>query len=104
MVRERAVAAMERGVEAGDLRQSRPIAQQRPDRRQIVRLMQRRQRHVALEPRQHLVDRPGPGGRIPGRHARRDGRPREGHACVSRSQAPRASDRGRNIRDTCSIG
>ena len=51
MVGERIVVAMEGGIEAGDLRQCREIAQQRPDRRQVVRLMQRRQRDVALQPR-----------------------------------------------------
>ena len=51
MVRERVMVAMKRGVEAGDLRQRRKILQQRADRRQIVGLMQRRQRGEALEAR-----------------------------------------------------
>ena len=46
---------MERGVEAGDLRQPRPVDHDRPDGRQIMRLMQRRERDVALEAVQHVL-------------------------------------------------
>jgi hypothetical protein len=42
------VATMKGGVEAGDLRQRREVCQQRFDRREIVGLMKRRQRNVAL--------------------------------------------------------
>ena len=44
VVGDRVMVAMKRGVEAGDLRQCRKIGEQRADRRQIVRLVQRRQR------------------------------------------------------------
>ena len=54
MVREGAVATMERRVETGDLRQLRTSSEKQSDRRQIVRLMQRRQRDVALQARQNL--------------------------------------------------
>ena len=46
---------MECGIEAGDLRQSRVARAQLADRRQIVGLMQRRQRRIALQTRQHLI-------------------------------------------------
>ena len=42
MVGERIVTAMERGIETSDLREVRVSHQQRPDRRQIIGLMQRR--------------------------------------------------------------
>ena len=48
-LRERRVGAVERGVEAGDLRQLRRALQQRADRREVVRLVQRRERHELLE-------------------------------------------------------
>ena len=51
----RGMAAMERGVEAGDLRQLRKALADRADRRKVVRLVQRRERHEALELRDHLV-------------------------------------------------
>ena len=54
MVGERIMPAVESGIKAGDLRQVRPPRPQRPDRRQVVWLMQRRQRHIALEFRQDL--------------------------------------------------
>ena len=44
---------MERRVEARDLRQLRTVGEQRPDRREIVRLVQWRQRHVFLERREY---------------------------------------------------
>ena len=54
MIGDGAVLAMERRVEARDLRQPRPVDHDRPDGRQIVRLMQRRERDVALEAVQHV--------------------------------------------------
>ena len=45
----RRVAAMERRVEAGDLRQFRPPLEQHPDRGQVVRLVQRRERRQRAE-------------------------------------------------------
>ena len=47
------LAGMERRVEAGDLRQVWMQLRQRPNGCQIVRLMQRRQRHQRLQPRHH---------------------------------------------------
>src|SRR5258706_5726599 len=49
MVGQRAVAAVERGVEAGDLGQGGQARPDRADRRQVVGVVQRRQRHEALE-------------------------------------------------------
>ena len=43
------VRRMERGIEAGHLRQVGPAPEEHPDRREIVRLMQRRERHELLE-------------------------------------------------------
>ena len=48
-LRDGRLTAMERRIEARDLRQVGPSLQQHPDRREIVRLMQRRQRHVLVE-------------------------------------------------------
>jgi len=48
------VAAVEGGVEAGDLRQFGAAREQCVDRRQIIGLVQRSERNVALEMRQHL--------------------------------------------------
>jgi hypothetical protein len=57
-IRKRAVAAVKRRVEAGDLRQIRTPVEKQADRRQIVGLMERRKRDVALQTRQNLrVDR-----------------------------------------------
>ena len=55
MIGQRAVAAMKRGIETGDLRQVRETGQDRPDRREIVRLVKRRQRNVAFQSRQHVL-------------------------------------------------
>ena len=44
-LRDRRLAAMEAGVEAGDLRHAGQPLRDRFDGRQIVRLMERRQRH-----------------------------------------------------------
>ena len=61
MVCDRAVATMERRVETRDLQQLRTGCQQGADRREIVRLMQRRQRNISLEIGDHRTidhDRP----------------------------------------------
>ena len=55
VIRDRAVAAMERGVEAGNLRQMRKTRENGADRREIVRLVQRRERDIALKIGEHLV-------------------------------------------------
>ena len=52
-LRDRRLAAVERGVEAGHLRQLRQPLEQHPDRRQVVRLVQRRERDVLFERREH---------------------------------------------------
>ena len=60
-VGKRAVAAMKRGVEAGDLGDIGRSGQDRADRRKVVGLVQRRQRNVSLQLRQHVLidpDRP----------------------------------------------
>src|SRR5262245_30846270 len=54
VVSQRAVSAMECRVEASDLRQIGTSFEQRSDRRQIVRLVERSKRNVALETVQHL--------------------------------------------------
>ena len=55
MVRDFAVAAMKRRVEARDLEQFRPTREQCLNGREVIWLMQRRKRHVALETRQHRM-------------------------------------------------
>ena len=61
VVGDRAVAAVKGGVEAGDLGQPWKTGEKRTNRRKIVRLVKRRQRHIALELREHLVvDEHGP--------------------------------------------
>src|ERR1700678_2717225 len=45
---------MKGGIEACDLHQVRTACEQSSDRRQVVGLMQRRQRDVTLQPRQHV--------------------------------------------------
>ena len=55
------VAAMERGIETGDLRKIGKAAKKRANWRQIVRLVQRRERHEALQVRENFgvdSDRP----------------------------------------------
>ena len=42
-------------IEAGDLGQPRPVRHDRPDRRQIVRLVQRRERDIAFEAAKNLL-------------------------------------------------
>src|SRR5271163_3402231 len=54
MVSDRAVAAVERGVEAGDLGKAGHARKYRTHRREIVWLMERRQRNIAFEMRQNL--------------------------------------------------
>jgi len=44
---------MKCGIEAGDLRQSRMRGRQRPDRSQVLRQMQRHERHQRVELRQY---------------------------------------------------
>ncbi len=52
-LRDRGLATVERGIEARDLRQVRRAGEQRPDRREVVRLVQRRERDVLLECGEH---------------------------------------------------
>ena len=52
---DRRLCPMERGVEAGDLRQTRTQPGQRADRSEIVRLMQARERHQLVELRKYGV-------------------------------------------------
>ena len=54
-VGELGVAAVEGGVEAGDLRQPGPAGADRADRRQVVRLVERGERHQRLELLQERV-------------------------------------------------
>lgn len=46
---------MERGVEAGDLRQPGQRRRDRPDAGEVVRLMERRQRAERVEPGEHRI-------------------------------------------------
>jgi len=46
----RAVPAMKRGIEAGDLRQIRKTREKRPDGCEVVWLVKRSKRRVALQP------------------------------------------------------
>jgi len=55
MVGNIAMAAMECSVETGDLRHIRKALEQDSDRCQIVRLVQRRERHIAFKVGQHLL-------------------------------------------------
>src|SRR5262245_51876009 len=57
VVRKCVVATMEGGVETGDLRKIGGTGKNRTDRDEVVRLMQGRERNIALELREHaLVD------------------------------------------------
>ena len=61
MIGDGTVAAVEGGIEAGDLRQVRKAGEKDADRRQVVGLVQRRQRHVTFEIGEHVAidpDRP----------------------------------------------
>src|SRR5215467_11786667 len=61
MVRNRAVATVERCVKAGNLRQLRRIHEQRANWCEVVRLMQRRQRDILFETPEHaLIEEDGP--------------------------------------------
>src|SRR6266480_5632113 len=53
MVRKRIVIAMKGSIETGHLRQSREVVQERPDRREVMWLVQWRQRDVSLQPPHH---------------------------------------------------
>ena len=53
-LRQRRIAAVEGGIEAGDLRKLRRALHQAPDRRQVMRLVQRRERNQFLELRHHV--------------------------------------------------
>ena len=76
VIGQRIVIAVKGRIETGDLRQCRKIVQQRSDRREVMRLVQRRQRSVSLQPRHHgVIDQNRP-VHNPARHARRDARPR----------------------------
>ena len=55
MVGDLAVAAVKRRVEARDLDQFRPTREQCLNGREVIRLMQRRKRDVALETGQHCM-------------------------------------------------
>lgn len=55
MIRGRAVVSMKGRIEGGNLRKLREICKNGADRREIVRLVQGRKRHLALEPCQHLL-------------------------------------------------
>ena len=54
MISNRAVASVEGCIEAGNLRQIGKKRENGADGREIVRLMQRRKRHIALEAGEHL--------------------------------------------------
>ncbi len=54
-LRQRRLRAVERGVEAGDLRQPGPQRGQGAHRRQVVRQVQRRERNQAGQPIEHGV-------------------------------------------------
>ena len=61
VVRDLVMVAVKGRIEAGDLRQCGKIGKQGADRRQIMRLMQRRQRREALQTRDYaMVDQHGP--------------------------------------------
>lgn len=54
VIRQRAMAAVKRRVEAGNLWDIGEASQDRPDRRKIVGLVKRRQRNVTFQSRQHV--------------------------------------------------
>ncbi len=98
MVGDRAVAAVEGSIEAGDLRQVRTARAQLADRRQIVRLMQRRQRRIALQIAPAPDRRSAPDGRSRGRHGRHDVRRQPDRPPASRAARRRQPNRRRQIR------
>ena len=55
VVRDSAVRAMERRVEAGDLTQFRSTGKQRSNRCEVIRLMEGRESVVSLQPREHVT-------------------------------------------------
>ena len=57
-LRDLRIAAVERSVEAGDLRQLGSALQQQPDRSQVVRLVQGRKRHELLQRCKHVGIQP----------------------------------------------
>ena len=98
VVGERIMIAVECGIEAGDLRQRREILRQGFDRSEIMRLMQRRQRYVALQARHDgLIDQHRLGMIRPTMH---DAMADRNRVDLKLTQ-PRAGDRhrGRNIGD-----
>src|SRR6185503_8706940 len=58
------IGRVERGIEARDLREIGPARQQHPDRRQIVRLVQWRERNESLQACQHLAIDPHRTGKL----------------------------------------
>jgi hypothetical protein len=54
-LRQFGLRAVEGGVEAGHLRHARLAFEHQPDRHQVVRLVQRRQRDELLQVRQHFA-------------------------------------------------
>ena len=97
----RRMAAVEGGVEAGDLRHVRVDLLREPDRREVVRLVQRRQRRERGRAGRARPHRPAPAGRSPGRRARRGGRSRaarsrRGSRSQRRSSAVAAGRSGRS--------
>ena len=55
MVRNRCMTAVEGRIEAGNLGELRKNRANGANRREIVRLMQGRKRHIALKPCEHLL-------------------------------------------------
>ena len=55
VIRDSAVRAMERRVEAGDLTQFRSIGKQRSNRCEVIRLMEGRESVVSLQPHEHVT-------------------------------------------------
>ena len=55
VIRQGVMTAMKSGVETCDLRQFGPGSEQQSDRREVVGLVQRRQRDVALQARDNLL-------------------------------------------------
>ena len=74
------VAAVEGGVEAGDLRQVGVDRRDEADGGEVVRLVQRRQRLERGQPGEDVGVDAAPGGRSRGRRARRGGRRRGARA------------------------
>ena len=98
-LRQLGLRAVERGVEAGHLRQLRLALEQQPDRRQVVRLVQRRERNELRQVVQHLARRRAPAART--QPAVHDAVPDAGQAAgpaacrAGRPRCARARRRGR---------